>query len=87
MSNIVNYDIMWRQRISLEEKQLLNSYAGPKAFRILNKIALQKSQHFHSDPTKFYKSNQLFISTVFKNRDDMLGEYPTEQASTTTKLP
>ncbi len=58
----VTTDIMWRQRVNLEEVQLLSSYAGPKAHKIGNVLALQNSQHFYSKPTGSHVSDQLRVA-------------------------
>jgi hypothetical protein len=47
--NNVQTDKQWRRRCQVEEMQLLDSYAGPKAHKIQTQVTLQNSQHFYSN--------------------------------------
>lgn len=47
--NEVQTDFMWRQRCDMEESQLLDSFAGPKAHKIHDQIIMSKNQHFYAN--------------------------------------
>jgi hypothetical protein len=47
--NEVQNDFMWKQRCEAEERQLLESFAGPKAHVINAQVQLSKNQHFYTN--------------------------------------
>lgn len=43
LANNVMTDFYWRQRVETENKELIDSYAGPKAYQIKDRIFLSSN--------------------------------------------
>ena len=49
LHNNVQSDRQWQRRCAQEQTHLIDSYAGPKAYRIQDHIITSKQQHFYTN--------------------------------------